>query len=299
MADNEIGKIIKLTGDSSFKQIYREYHYTDEYPCETSIIIDFSRIKTISDEYFHVTNLFETSQYELYREINNYLYKRIPHSIGCRVPEIYNTCDHEKTLEIEDLGDESLLNHGYKFKIYLNLIKWLAHLDKLHKSKDAPYFIKDRQYEVNAICDELNDFFNCFGEEIECTYMIESTLEKIKRVPTSICHRDFQPRNIMIHNGEPRIIDVQDMCWGPVTYDLACLLYDPKVVLYEDEICALMRIYSFLTDRPYDDIKKWTRLCGKIRLMKSAGRHAKIYHETDNDEHKERAELAVTHLLEI
>ena len=293
--DIETEQFTELTGDSSLKQVHRQHHDAGELH-ETTIIIDFSRIKTTSDEYFYVTEPFETTQYELYREINNYLYHKIPHDLHCRVPEIYNVSDHEKLVQVEDLGDISLLDHGYNFTIYKNLIRWLAHLHRLYREKDILYFIKDREYEVKAIRDEMSDFIQCFGNKFNCIYMIEEMLKDIQNVPMSICHRDFQPRNIMIHDGEPRIIDVQDMCLGPVTYDLACLLYDPKIILDKTEIFALMRIYSFLTDIPYNDIKKWTKICAKIRLLKSAGRHNIIYHRKGNEIHKERAQMAVDYL---
>jgi aminoglycoside/choline kinase family phosphotransferase len=40
-------------------------------------------------------------------------------------------------------------------------------------------------------------------------------------------HRDFQSRNIMLRNGEIRIIDFQGGRLGPLGYDLASLLIDP------------------------------------------------------------------------
>ena len=44
-------------------------------------------------------------------------------------------------------------------------------------------------------------------------------------------HRDFQSRNIMIHDGWPRFIDYQAGRLGPLGYDLASLLIDPYVGL--------------------------------------------------------------------
>ena len=44
-------------------------------------------------------------------------------------------------------------------------------------------------------------------------------------------HRDFQSRNIMIHNGNPAFIDFQGGRLGPLAYDLASLLLDPYVNL--------------------------------------------------------------------
>jgi len=46
-------------------------------------------------------------------------------------------------------------------------------------------------------------------------------------------HRDFQSRNIMIKDGEIRVIDFQGGRLGPLQYDLAALLNDPYVGLDE------------------------------------------------------------------
>jgi N-acetylmuramate 1-kinase len=44
-------------------------------------------------------------------------------------------------------------------------------------------------------------------------------------------HRDFQSRNIMIHHEKPVFIDFQGGRLGPLSYDLASLLFDPYVNL--------------------------------------------------------------------
>ncbi|MDT8335906.1 MAG: phosphotransferase, partial [Desulfurivibrionaceae bacterium] len=44
-------------------------------------------------------------------------------------------------------------------------------------------------------------------------------------------HRDFQSRNLMLHNGCLRVIDFQGGRFGPLGYDLASLLIDPYAAL--------------------------------------------------------------------
>jgi len=44
-------------------------------------------------------------------------------------------------------------------------------------------------------------------------------------------HRDFQSRNIMLHNDRHYIIDFQGARRGPIQYDLASLLIDPYAQL--------------------------------------------------------------------
>lgn len=56
-------------------------------------------------------------------------------------------------------------------------------------------------------------------------------------------HRDFQSRNIMLVQGEVRIIDFQGGRFGPMGYDLASLLHDPYVQLSAPLIQALFSYY--------------------------------------------------------
>jgi hypothetical protein len=46
-----------------------------------------------------------------------------------------------------------------------------------------------------------------------------------------LLHRDFQSRNLMVHEGRVRIIDFQGARLGPLGYDLASLLIDPYASL--------------------------------------------------------------------
>jgi len=55
-------------------------------------------------------------------------------------------------------------------------------------------------------------------------------------------HRDFQSRNLMVHQGRLRVIDFQGGRLGPLGYDLASLLIDPYVALPE-RLRAQLRHY--------------------------------------------------------
>ena len=55
-------------------------------------------------------------------------------------------------------------------------------------------------------------------------------------------HRDFQSRNIMLHDGRARFIDYQGGRLGPLAYDLASLLIDPYVGL--DQLIQ-QKLFSF------------------------------------------------------
>ncbi|MFH1217393.1 MAG: phosphotransferase [Pseudomonadota bacterium] len=58
-----------------------------------------------------------------------------------------------------------------------------------------------------------------------------------------LLHRDFQSRNLLVHQGEVRIIDFQGARLGPLAYDLASLLLDPYAGLGEKEQDLLYASY--------------------------------------------------------
>jgi len=58
-----------------------------------------------------------------------------------------------------------------------------------------------------------------------CRLLIDSALAQ----PTVAVHRDWMPRNLMVAQPNPGILDFQDAVRGPVTYDVASLLRDAFV----------------------------------------------------------------------
>lgn len=58
-----------------------------------------------------------------------------------------------------------------------------------------------------------------------CRLLVDAALAQ----PTVAVHRDWMPRNLMVADPNPGILDFQDAVRGPVTYDLASLLRDAFV----------------------------------------------------------------------
>ena len=58
-----------------------------------------------------------------------------------------------------------------------------------------------------------------------CDLLVASALAQ----PTVAVHRDWMPRNLMVTEPNPGILDFQDAVRGPITYDLASLLRDAFV----------------------------------------------------------------------
>jgi aminoglycoside/choline kinase family phosphotransferase len=58
-----------------------------------------------------------------------------------------------------------------------------------------------------------------------CGLLVDSALAQ----PTVAVHRDWMPRNLMVAEPNPGILDFQDALRGPITYDVASLLRDAFV----------------------------------------------------------------------
>jgi aminoglycoside/choline kinase family phosphotransferase len=53
--------------------------------------------------------------------------------------------------------------------------------------------------------------------------------------PRVFVHRDFMPRNLMVSEPNPGILDFQDAAYGPISYDIACL-YRDAFVSWDEEL---------------------------------------------------------------
>ncbi|KAF1069750.1 MAG: N-acetylmuramate/N-acetylglucosamine kinase [Pseudomonas citronellolis] len=58
--------------------------------------------------------------------------------------------------------------------------------------------------------------------ERACDLLVASALSQ----PRVLVHRDYMPRNLMLSEPNPGILDFQDAVYGPVTYDVTCLYKD-------------------------------------------------------------------------
>jgi aminoglycoside/choline kinase family phosphotransferase len=54
--------------------------------------------------------------------------------------------------------------------------------------------------------------------------------------PRVFVHRDFMPRNLMVCESNPGILDFQDAVHGPISYDVACLFRDAFISWEEERV---------------------------------------------------------------
>ena len=70
-------------------------------------------------------------------------------------------------------------------------------------------------------------------EALEKTF--RTLLARILAQPRVFVHRDYMPRNLMVTDPNPGILDFQDAVHGPISYDVACLFRD-AFVSWDEEV---------------------------------------------------------------
>lgn len=98
-------------------------------------------------------------------------------------------------------------------------------------------------------------------------------------------HRDYMPRNLMLADPNPGILDFQDAVEGPITYDLASLMRDAFLSWPSERIDVWIRLYwerARAAGLPVGDdaaaFRRATDWMGLQRHLKVIGIFARICH---------------------
>ena len=114
-----------------------------------------------------------------------------------------------------------------------------------------------------------------------CTLLIDSALAQ----PKVLVHRDYMPRNLMLSEPNPGVLDFQDAVYGPVTYDVTCLFKDAFLSWPEARVQHWLQQYwqqaseAGVPVQPvWDDFLRASDLMGVQRHLKVIGIFARICH---------------------
>ncbi len=177
---------------------------------------------------------------------------------GVPVPAIMAFDQDSGLLFFEDLGEIRLhdylrRNPGRACDFYPAIIKTLAHMQVRGADGfdtawcyDSPVYDKELMLER-----ESGYFYRAFWQDTLFGDSVPGLEEEFKRFAEAtmrffeplFLHRDFQSRNIMIKDEQPRIIDFQAGRLGPPAYDLASLLIDPYASLSDKRQAELLILY--------------------------------------------------------
>lgn len=167
----------------------------------------------------------------------------------------------------EDLGDTSLLavleRDGYTDQVkglFAQSLTELARLQVLgHAGMDYGRCLTAQEFGKQAILSDLLYFKYYFLDTLRAPYDKQAMLDDFDALASYLTHteykffmfRDFQSRNVMIHEGRPYFIDFQGGMRGAPQYDVASLLWQAKANLsdawkqellqhYMDQLDALL-----------------------------------------------------------
>ncbi len=128
--------------------------------------------------------------------------------------------------------------------------------------------------------------------DLVCATLIRWALDQ----PQVFCHRDYMPRNLMVSEPNPGIIDFQDAVRGPVSYDPVCLYRDAFLSWPPGRVDAWLEDYrrkALDAGLPVpEDPDLWRRTCdfmGVHRHLKVIGIFARIRYRDGKPKYLEDA----------
>jgi len=212
---------------------------------------------------------------------------------GINVPKIY----------AEDLTQGFLLLNDLGQKTYLDVIDgqnadqlFADAIDALLAYQQLPMDAPLPSYDVALLRRELELFPEWYvkrhlGIEFDqaqqaswqqaSDLLIESALAQ----PKVLVHRDFMPRNLMLSEPNPGVLDFQDAVYGPVTYDITCLFKDAFLSWPEERVDAWLSAYweragklGIPVQASINEFLRASDLMGVQRHLKVIGIFARICH---------------------
>ncbi|VVM53574.1 N-acetylmuramate/N-acetylglucosamine kinase [Pseudomonas fluorescens] len=212
---------------------------------------------------------------------------------GINVPKIYAEDLERGFLLLNDLGN----------KTYLDVIDSENADDLFHDALQAllafqqlPMVAPLPGYDVALLRRELELFPEWYvkrelGVEFDAAQqslwqrasdlLIDSALAQ----PKVLVHRDYMPRNLMLSEPNPGVLDFQDAVYGPVTYDVTCLFKDAFLSWPEERVLGWLENYwqqagalGIPVQPDLQDFLRASDLMGVQRHLKVIGIFARICH---------------------
>ena len=217
-------KFKKIKGDASFRSFYRKKIGNKE-----TIIVFANKEKK--------KNLL------IYDAINSLLIKN-----KILAPKLYNESYKNNFIEIQDFGNESVLDllkkkNGKRITLYKKSVNLLNKIQKIKQNKIKDFKGKNYKipiYRKNLLLKEAKLFSDWYVKEyiskkkiskikLQINKQIKFLLSNLKLKNNFFVHRDFHASNLMKYKNQLGTIDTQDALIGNRAYDLASLIDDVRL----------------------------------------------------------------------
>lgn len=207
---------------------------------------------------------------------------------GVPVPTIYDHDLDNGYFLLEDVGVEDFHTH-YELRnvdyCMALAFRCLRNIQSISEPIIPPYEKERFVQELGIFRDNL-----CFNLIEVNTDVVQSyfehIVEEISALPKVTVHRDYHCKNLLIRADPPflGVVDFQDALVGPITYDLASLLYDcywdhehatieKQIEIFWSQSLAMQHREAF-THREFSVALKLTAL---QRLLKAAGIFVRLW----------------------
>ncbi len=212
---------------------------------------------------------------------------------GINVPKIYAEDLERGFLLLNDLGNKTYLDvidSENADALFSDALQALLAFQQLPMVAPLP------SYDVALLRRELELFPEWYvkrelGVELDSTQqqqwqrisdlLIDSALAQ----PKVLVHRDYMPRNLMLSEPNPGVLDFQDAVYGPVTYDVTCLFKDAFLSWPEERVRGWLESYwqqasalNIPVQPDFEDFLRASDLMGVQRHLKVIGIFARICH---------------------
>lgn len=287
----EGGEISPLAGDASFRCYFRVNHAGRSY-----VLMDAPPSQENVQPFLDVRNWFEKT--------------------GIRVSSLFAKELNKGFLLLEDFGDRTWAGYceeeGEITPLFEDALRQLSLLQASTPELTLPHFDLER---MQRECDLYLDWYLPDVAKVSIRQeqrlhfhasMLES-LQLLSGLPQVPVHLDYHSRNLMLpKDGLPlAVIDYQDAVMGPVTYDLASLLYD----CYQDYPEALRLEWSryFFEALPldisgrfggFDDWHRKLRLTALQRHIKAIGIFSRLAFRDGKQQFLDEIPLTRKHLAD-
>lgn len=215
---------------------------------------------------------------------------------GVHVPQIIAAAPERGWMVLSDLGQRTYLDVFNSAgvidadKLFAAAIDALIAQQQIACPDDFP------QYDRALLRRELELFPDWYLQKhlqldidaklrAELDAIFELLIEQILRQPTVFVHRDFMPRNLMISEPMPGVLDFQDAVRGPVAYDPICLFKDAFISWPEARVENWLRLYwqrareaGLPVSPTFDNFYRDCDFIGTQRHLKVIGIFARICH---------------------
>ena len=212
---------------------------------------------------------------------------------GINVPKIYAEDLERGFLLLNDLGNKTYLdvidseNADDLFKDALQALLAFQQLPMVAPLPSYDVALLRRELELFPewyVKRELGIEFDA-AQQVLWQQVSDLLIDSALAQPKVLVHRDYMPRNLMLSEPNPGVLDFQDAVYGPVTYDVTCLFKDAFLSWPEERVHGWLESYwqqagalGIPVQPEFEDFLRASDLMGVQRHLKVIGIFARICH---------------------